>query len=99
MFILRRIIKSESEVIQQSGSTTFTIKEFNYILGEEYKLIKHSTNVDDFLKLCEKFKWNESEDNKIYGAVTNLDESKVFPLYEKDDNFIMFTNGKTFAKL
>jgi hypothetical protein len=69
-------------------------EECNIILGSSYNVIdSQSENWDYLMKEWESFK------EEIYLFLVYNDGKDVMPLYKKQGNYIMTSDGKTFCNL
>lgn len=80
MFILRRILKDNTEV--------------NTNLGEYYTLQLKERSLDQFNDLVSK--WSIEDLKGVYGVIVFNDGSDIMPLYEESRYYVMTSDGRTF---
>ena len=83
MFVLRKI---SSDGVQ-----------LNFSLGESYTLVTEETNPKEFERSSLAF-WKEAKPENTYGFVSDQ-QGRLFPLFKNQWNYIMTSNGKTFANV
>lgn len=85
MFVLRKI----------TGSGI----QSNICLNKVYNYFNTESNPEEVKKTLQLKQFKESESDKIYGFVVYDEGSKIEPLYMAQQNFIMMSDGKTFANI
>lgn len=70
-------------------------QESNTILGNHYNLVTE-INKEDWDHLIKS--WDSFKD-EIYAFLVYKNGSEVIPLYKKQGNYIMTSDGKTFSNL
>lgn len=85
MFILRKLFwEADSKFATES----------NQILGDSYNTVtEHNKDYETLMEGWEVFK------EEIYAFIVCKDGSEVIPLYKKQGNYIMTSDGKTFSNL
>lgn len=73
--------------------------EMNFFLGDEYNIIYKERHPEEFEAFVKTVGLDPDTARQCYGYVTHADGSKHQCLYKKQQNYIMTTDGKTFANV
>ncbi len=85
MFILRKVTGSGIQ------SNTCLNKVYNLITEEEKEEFDCTMKLDDYR--------DEETKSKIYAFIVYNEGSEIIPLYKAQRNYIMCSDGKTFANI
>lgn len=74
----------------------------NTILGESYNLVEKESNPQEFTRAFDN--WHgaivpRDDDHSTYGFIIYEKGSKMYPLYKNQYNYIMISDGNTFANI
>lgn len=93
MFVLRKITGSGIQ------SNICLNKVYNLIIYHPNVSSHKHSNDEEFIRTLELPEFKDLERDKIYGFIIYEEGSKIEPLYKAQKNYIVMSDGNTFANI